>query len=93
MTNVISYWQEKASCITALILETSGTDAFKVGCVCLLKKCLVEVEHNCSKVTVLFSNILENSESVDLDSENDSLDSEDDRSDSEKDRSDIDVDD
>ncbi|XP_064391176.1 uncharacterized protein LOC135338993 isoform X3 [Halichondria panicea] len=93
MTNVISYWQEKASCITALILETSGTDAFKVGCVCLLKKCLVEVEHNCSKVTVLFSNILENSESVDLDSENDSSDSEDDRSDSENDRSDIDVDD
>ena len=60
---------------------------------CLLKKCLVEVEHNCSKVTVLFSNILENSESVDLDSENDSSDSEDDRSDSENDRSDIDVDD
>ncbi len=85
MTNVISYWQEKASCITALILETSGTDAFKGGCVCLLKKFLLQVEQNCSRVTVLFSNVLKNPDSID----SDSSDSENDSSDSENDRSDI----
>ena len=78
INNVVNYWRGKEDCINKslaeLQLDKDDNDPYKDGCICLLKKLLLEVRQNCSEAMTAVSRITANKEmdSDSSDSESDS---------------------